>query len=313
MNHRAPRILGALLLASTLAASASAAVIAKPAPLSVDAQNLSPAFVSYGGLAAFHMIATNSGTTSNISQLYLTETGGYSVFGVVTSTGTCTTSGQLECSFGSLAPGQSVEITVALTMPSSGTTANVDFEWATTGYVLGGNQSHGDLFSAKYPIALASPDSDQAGSYIWNASQTAVEDGTTLSRGNRQSTGVTVNVLNGPVSVQDGSGLSFTCLTTCPSSFFGEWSELNVNNGQVFGSPFQVVITQYRPGVNANAVNGVYHQWTDGTGAHENLIITTCPTDGSTPTTECFTASKLGSQNLKIVVWLFHNGTIHSW
>jgi hypothetical protein len=322
MKHRTPRLLGALFLAIALASATFSGAVAKPAPLTPGGENLSPAFVTPGGLAAFHVFATNTGG-SNIAQLYLTGPAAYGVYASeatytpasgspISINSACPQTGQLLCTFGALRPGDRVDVTVALTLTGSGT-ASANFTWSTTGFVTGGNKSHGDAFSTPFSVALAN--GDQAGSFVWNSNQSDFSNDTNISNSNKQSTSMSVNVTRGPVDLSDGPG-TFICQgldgQTCPTTFFGQPSNLDVNNGEVFAQPFRVVITMYRPGVNASQVHGVYHQYTDGTGNHESNIQTTCPATG-TPTSECYVATKLGSQNLQIVVWLFHNGRINGW
>jgi hypothetical protein len=324
MKHRTPRLVGGILIAMALAAASISGAVAKPAPLTRGGENLSPAFVSGSGLAGFHVFATNTGG-SNIAQLYLSETTGYDVYAVEATftpnggtatdvSAACPQRDQLKCTFGQLRPMDRVDVTVALKMPDSFSNAPIDFEWSTTGFVTGtGNNSHGDAFGTKFTIAGAT--GDEAGSYVWSGNQTDFANNTTINNGNPQSTSVTVSVTRGPVSLSDGLG-QLVCQGldghTCPTSFFGEASNLDINNGEVFDPPFRVVITMYRPGVNANQVHGVYHQYTNGTANHEDNIQTTCPATG-TPTSECYTATKLGTQNLMLVVYLFHNGRINGW
>jgi hypothetical protein len=322
MNRKIPRLLAALSLAIALAAATFSAAVAKPAPLTAGGDNLSPAFVTPGGLGGFHVFATNTGG-SNISQLFLSGPAAYGVFGSeatftpsggspISINSACPQRGQLLCTFGALRPGDRVDVTVALILTGSGN-ASGDFTWSTTGFVSGGNQSHGDAFSTPFNVTLAN--GDQAGSFVWDSNQSDFSNDTNINNSNKQSTSVSVNVVRGPVDLSDGQGI-FTCQGldgyTCPTSFFGQPSTLDINNGEVFDQPFRVVITMYRPGVNASQVHGVYHAYTLNSVAHEFNIQTICPTTGPI-TEECFTASKLGSQNLQIIVWLFHNGKINGW
>jgi hypothetical protein len=314
MHHRISRILGALGLAIALTGGTLAGItIASPAPLLVGGSNLSPTVVSQSSLGAFTVTATNpESNTSNIAQLYLTEMSGASVYAVDTTQGVCTTTGQLKCDFGQLRVGQVVTVTVALTAPSSGSAWNVDFEFSTTGYVTdqkGKNQSHGDSWSVPFTITLARADSDQAGTYVVDTHQQTIHNGLSLGNNNKQSTQITVFDTLFPASLADH--LPTACITgstICPSSFFGEASQLDVDGGA--NHLIHVVIVMYRPGVNPNQVHGIYHTWADGT--LEENIGTVCPTSG-TPTTECFTATKVGQHNLQLDIWLFHNGRVMGW
>jgi hypothetical protein len=313
MNRKIPRLLGALTLASALVTLAVAGpVTGRAANLQFSVDNLSPTVVSQGALGGFHITASNpADSNSNISQLYLTEKSGAGVYAIVNSReGTCTTSGQLLCSFGALRPGESIDVRVALTAPGSGANWDADFEFSSTGYVIGKNKSHGDLFTQIYHIALASPNDNSAGTYVWDAAQETFHDGLTLGANNKQSTTVTVFEAGFPASAADA--LTISCIensTICPSSFFGEASEISVDSGA--NHLIHVVIQMYRPGRKANQVNGVYHTWTDSSNvAHEELIPGPCP---ATPTSPCFTATDLGSKNIQLDIWLTHNGRVNGW
>ncbi len=300
-------------LPSPLATIASIAV-ASPAPLLVDGTNLSPDVVSNGSLGAFQVTATNPDwNTSNIAQLYLVETSAASVYTVHTTQGECTQTGQLKCDFGQLRVGETVTVTVALTAPSAPASDwNVDFEFATTGYVTdqkGKNQSHGDAWSVPYTITLAGPNSDSAGTYVVDGNQQTIHNGLALGNSNKQSTQITVFDTLFPASLQDH--LPTGCITgstICPSSFFGEASQLSVDGGA--NHLIHVVIVMYRPGVNPNQVHGIYHTW-DG-GLQDQNIVTECP-DSGTPTTQCFTATRVGHHNLQLDIWLTHNGRVMGW
>jgi hypothetical protein len=311
MNHRTRRLLGALALTSTLFGLALAGpVSAKKAPLTVVATNASPSVVTQGQLGAFHFVVSNPGP-SNISQLYLTEKSGANLYQVVgdRSSG-CNTSGQLLCNFGALNAGASFTFDVALIAPSV-STWHVDFEFSSTGYVLGGNNSHGDLFSSPFDVVTASTSDtvDAAGTYVWDAAHQSFHNGLALGNNNKQSTSVSVFDTTFPASAADGANaFAFTCGTgfNCPGTFFGQVSQVDVDNGT--DHLIHIVLQLYKPGKNPSNVNGVYHQWTDGTGTHEERITTVC--DGGNPpgTVPCFLATKLGSNNLQLDIWAPHNG-----
>ncbi len=320
MQHRIPRIVGALGLAISLTIGTLAgSAVAAPAPLGLSGQDLSPAFVSNGGLAAFTVSATNNGP-SNISQLYLTGPADAPVYGVqayatvsganVPLSGVCTTSGQLLCTFGAVNALDSVTVTVAVTAPSSGTSWMADFEWSTTGYVTaqkGHNNSHGDAFPFTFLVTLSS-DKDHAGTYVWDANQTQIQD-SAIDRRNPQSTKVNVNVTKIPLSVEDGS--SIACVgydVTCPTTLFGETSVVNVDNDHFQDNLFVIVIQIYH-GPNANQVNGVYHSWTAGGNHDESIGL--CTT--STPTSPCVQPQNIGGGNLQLTIYTYHNGNYRGY
>lgn len=319
MKHRTSRPLGALSVASILVALAAAGpVSATAAPLQFTITNLQPGqVVTQGQVAAFHVIATNPSTnTSNISQLFLTERSGASVYGISPAGGDrggCTTSGQLLCSFGALRPGQTIEFTVALTAPTGSGTWHVDFEFSSTGYVIGKNKSHGDLFIQMYDLTTPSTGStvDTAGTYVWDTAHQSFHNGLALGATNKQSTSVTVFDTTFPASAADGSTLTFVCdqNLTCPGTFFGQVSQIDVDNGA--NHTIHVVMQLYKPGKNPSQVSGIYHQYTDSSGNLVDETITTVCDSASAPSTiPCFLATKLGSNNLQLDVWITHNGKL---
>jgi len=325
MKHRTPRLLGAFSVTSILVALAVAGpVSATAAPLQFSITNLQPGqVVTQGQVAAFHVVATNPSTnTSNISQLYLTERSGASVYGILPVGGDragCTTTGQLLCSFGALRPGQTIDFTVALTAPTGSGTWHVDFEFSSTGYVIGTNRSHGDLFIQTYDLTTPSTGDtvDTAGTYVWDTSHRSFHNGLSLGNTNKQSTSVTVFDTTFPASAADGSTLTFTCdlSVSCPATFFGQVSQVDVDNG--LNHTIHVVMQLYKPGKNPSQVNGVYHQWTTGTGTvgdpfvtHEETITTVCDSASAPTTVPCFLATKLGGNNLQLDVWILHNGKL---
>ncbi len=316
MHQRIPRLVGALGLALALAAGMLSSAMAATPKVTTWGTNLSPAFVSNGGLAAFTVYARDD-DTSTLAQFYLTETTSGtrapSVYAAIASQGTCTQSGQLQCDFGQVKPGVTVTVTVAFTT-GAGSSWSPDFEFSTTGFVTGKNRSHGDAFPVTddLTVQLTNGDRDHAGSYVWDSGQASVAD-TGITRSNPQSTAVTVSSTGIGAAVSDGSVIGCQGIdVTCPASLFGETSVVSVDNG-LPQPAFQIVIDYYKPGVNPNQVNGVYHSWNDASGTGDELITTQCsgsPVPSSVP---CFTASKVGPQNLEIIIWTYHNGNYRTF
>jgi len=322
MNRRIPRLLGAL----ALAISWNAAVMAGPTlaalpNVTTTATQPSPAVASTNAVVFFEVTATNSGP-SNVSQFFLFAGTTGTVYSATPSQGTCSQSGALSCVFGQLNAGKTVTVDVAFNTPANGSTMPLTFFWNTTGTPPGKNNSHGDNFTDIRDVALDGS-GDFRSTYVFDSTLAIVGDNASLNNGNKQSTLVVSPATGLPLTIQDGPDVTrFACGTAtvppaippaqCPTSFFGETSSLDVNGGAVYGTPFKVVLQLYRPGVNPSQVNGIYHSWTDLTGNHDEVITAPCPASG-TPTIQCFTATKLGSQNLQIVVWLFHNGRINGW
>jgi hypothetical protein len=320
MNRRIPRLLGAL----ALALSWNAAVMAGPTlaalpNITTTATQPSPATPSNSAVVFFEVSATNHGP-SNVSQLFLFAQTNGTVYSATSSQGSCTTSGALSCTFGALNAGNTVTVDVAFNTPSSGSSMPLSFFWNTTGTPPGKNRSHGDNFVDTRDMTL-NGSGDFRSTYVFDSTLAIVSDNSSINNGNKQSTLVVSPGTGLPLTVQDGSfniscGSADIAPADCPTSFFGETSSLDVNGGAVYGTPFKVVLQLYRPGVNPNQVHGIYHSWTDTTVDppvnHDEVITAPCPATG-TPTSQCFTATRLGSQNLQIVLWLFHNGKINGW
>ena len=146
---------------------------------------------------------------------------------------------------------------------------------------------------------------------MWDTSHRSFHNGLSLGNNNKQSTSVTVFDTTFPASAADGSTLSFVCdqNLTCPGTFFGQVSQVDVDNGA--NHTIHVVMQLYKPGKNPNQVSGVYHQYTNSSGALVDEFITTVCDSASAPTTvPCFLATKLGSNNLQLDVWILHNGKL---
>jgi hypothetical protein len=128
---------------------------------------------------------------------------------------------------------------VILNAPESGSSLPVNFEWSSNGYVLGGNNSHGDLFTADDSVALNGNFNMFAGRYVIGANL-VVETNPDLGEGNPQSTKIIAPINGIPVTAAEDADLS-----DCQEEFegcFGQASVLNVNNGQTFPGGFTVEV-----------------------------------------------------------------------
>lgn len=354
MQHRISRIVSAAVAAGALTGGLFVgATVAAPAPLDANSYvNLSPPQVSVSdvsndviNLGAFQMTATNRGT-SNISQLYLTGTTDDPVYayavtgaasdacGTVTYLSDPTALAPLDCSFGSLAPGYSVTVKVALISPSSGTGWSPKFAWSTTGYVTGKNKSHGDAWPISFSVSLTSGTKDSAGTYVWDASQPTVQTNQSISKKNPQASILTIDgtVQDVALYVQDGSGVqppgvsdtsSFDCSGLVSS---GTWTQAYANDDQYSGQ-LHTTITVYH-GPNANTVTGVcyVHKVWNSNGTPYTVVATplynTPESDGgslcsadppaATDTLPCFTLTNQGP-NLVISLYSDTNGFAGTW
>jgi hypothetical protein len=134
------------------------------------------------------------------------------------------------------------------------------------------------------------------------------------------------NSLHGTTGLAVRDNFAFACpaisgTATCAShegtgagGFLGQWSDVDVNSEQSFGTDFiRIDLQMY--GVNANSVDGVIHLWSDGTLWHEEVIGTKCPGSSGPATgqtTPCFWAS--GSGNVADVsIWTHNNGNFRTF
>jgi hypothetical protein len=368
MHHRLPRIVGALGLALALTGgSVVGGVIAAEAPLDVmtGTVNLSPQLepatdpptylVSVSdftttpptiNLAGFTLRATNTSTSTNISQLYLSETNGDYVYAVQYDsgpTGVCTegylTTGvkaALSCDFGALGPTDYVQITVAIISPTKTGSWTPDFQWNTNGNTSSGKNNsrsggpNGGLFDKSWPFQVVSPTSgNSAGTFIWDTSQATggnvtVQNNQNLNKNNNtQSASLTVNgnaADHFPLAVADGPGVNPPAVTAgvdCTTyPIVTQWTSLNVNDDHTLSSPLHATIVVYH-GPNPSQVNGVcyvHYDWNTGETVGTVLLNAPEPDGGLCPSTPpadaalpCFTLSSAGP-NLRIDFYSLNNG-----
>ncbi|HET7520451.1 MAG TPA: hypothetical protein VFK61_02810 [Candidatus Limnocylindria bacterium] len=302
-----------LTLSMALLLSAPTLVSARPAPLAFgvgptvgtnETTGALPTSVSPGSKVAFDVWARNTGG-SNIAKLFLTgrTSGIFHSATVVNSKakGSCVAGRgglvQLECSWKPLSKGGSVQVRVIFTTPASGAAMTVDFEWSSNGYVLGGNNSHGDLFTQSDSVALNGNANAFAGGFLTTGDNNVVETNPALGTGNPQSTKITSPALNIPVTAAEDDDI-----TDCQELFygcFGQASVLNVNNGQSFPSGFTVQIVYNSKHWNAEFV----HFLDDGT--YE--VLEEC--DCETPVAPCVDVQIIGNKTY-VTAYLTENGKI---
>jgi hypothetical protein len=248
-----------LTLALALGALAAPALVsAKPAPLqfgvgtgfdTTKTTGAMPQTVSPGSTVAFEVWARNIGG-SNISKLFLTART-TAAFDSVTwinsgnTAGTCSpgTGGgvALRCNWKPFKPGASVRVRLVLTAPASGSALPVNFEWSSTGFVTGGNNSHGDLFTKNDSAALNGDTNSFAGRYIKKDASKVVETNQDLGEGNPQSTKITAPVDEIPVIAAEDDDLT-DCQELFGEDCFGQATIINVNAGQVYPDGFTVEV-----------------------------------------------------------------------
>ena len=305
------RTLMAFVTASALAVSVFGGSASAATPnWSMDPVVSLPSSVTPGAAAGYRVTINNAGP-SNVAQLYLvaylggtTSPAPNPVF-TFTTQGSCPNTGAtLYCTLGSLKAGKSVSVTVAFSTPADATAFSIRFEANTTGATSSdGGTSHGDTIQQTGTTALSS-DPDFAGRFVIGSTQVANLQ--VLTSANLQSTKVTAPTTNIPVTVADGDQVS---PLICPIACWSETSEIHVNSGIPAGL-FKVEI-----GIDkdlSGTVNGIYHEFDTGHVPASETITAKCPKNG-TPSSPCFSVSKLGGGDMLITVWLNENGKIGSF
>lgn len=300
------RIMGAVCLAGSLTYAASGPASASTPNWSMSVVDL-PSTVSAGSGAAYQVTISNAGP-SNISTLFLvTQITDAPVY-VATSQGSCDSSGSLVCTFGALGAGQSLQVTVGYDTPGSGASSfDPGFQANSNGATFSDSKkrSHGDTLTAsnETPTVLSSS-GDFGGGYSFN--QGLVHNNESLSNKNIQATEVTPPVADVIATVEDNlASTAFSCGTACTGhTLFGDWSRVTVSHGEAFSSLFPVTLKVYGNKVPSGAnVNNIVlvHVMDDGS---TQILSARC---GSTPTLNCVSVSKVGS-NFVITGWVNQNG-----
>jgi len=253
-----------------------------------------PVKVSPGAYVQFSIWARND-DTSTISQFFLTETLLRTIYSASWSssdggTGTCPTTTPLNCSFGQVKPGESIDAVIVLQATTIGAAMPVNFVWSTVGI------GHGDSFPVPDSVGLNGT-GDFSGRFLVTGDLGVVGDAD-VSAGNQQSTIVFSPTTGIGVSVEDGQGVSNGC---APGQCFSQGSDIHVGNGSGQYGQFKVVVnlhsSQIPKGVNANNLT-VYH---DG-----EAIATIC---ADSPVADCYSAKKF-KWGIQVTIWLLHNGKL---
>jgi Domain of unknown function DUF11 len=239
----ASRILGALCLAGSFVFAATVPASAATPRWSMTVTNL-PATVGDGSAMGYRVTISNAGP-SNISQLFLVTKTQQSPAYIVTSQGSCAAagSGPLGCTFGALNAKKSVVVTVAYAAPftDTGDAGDPVFQANSNGLTFSdGGNSHGDtLTDPNETGTLISASHDFAGGFALTDVGVSTDD--QLSDSNKQATSVSPPASDLVVTAEDGPQVSFACKRICTKAF-GEWSAINVGNGQKFGTFFPVTL-----------------------------------------------------------------------
>jgi hypothetical protein len=302
------RRLTSVVAAAFLALMLFGAGIAQASPpnWAMSIPNKVPPTVAAGANAGYTFTVTNNGP-SNISQLFvvanITDTPAY----VHTTKGTCNATGALYCNVGGLVAGQSVDFVVAYTVGTSNFT--VIFQANTSGSTFSDQKgtSHGDTLSRSVTTSVSNSQNFGGGFVVGD---TSVQDFQTVGKKNPQATSLVAPDTIIPATVEDGITTGIACTDAHCANAFGEWSRINVNNGQPYGTAFRVTLLLWGGEVPNGTVTSdivVLHTLDNGT---TEAIGTDCTyTDGLPTNAECRTVTKVGN-NYQIDVWLFKNGSL---
>jgi len=287
-----------------------AATLASPPGWNIINLKKLPAVVQPGNDAGYSFTITNQGK-SNISQLYLTDTIAVPPTYLTSTRAGCVTSPRLSCSFGALAPGDTIDIVIAYATPTTGNSFDVTFELNGTGNTPSdGGTSHGDTLTASASTALNSSQNFAGG---FSPAAITFLNNQVLDRTNVQSGKVTAPGAHLPVTLEDGlADNAFNCSSVpqC-STRFGEWARLEVANGATFSNGIHVTITVFsknlKPGASTTNINLIH---VPASGSPHVISLrcngsTTLDAVASGP--ECITVTPVG-KNFQIDAYLLSNG-----
>ncbi len=330
--NRSPRALLALwfTVALVLSAVAGPALTAAAIPnVTISVENAPEA--TQGQLVGFKITVDNQGnSTSSQSMASATVPAGTTYAGVFPSSTSCSLSlGLVTCALGSI-PGHT-SVTFSLTFQTTSATTS-PVTTTVRGFTTGtpgdpGDNSHGDDFigsGQSYSIALVSAaNGDFSGRFV--TTNLVVFNNQTVGSSNLQATKLTAPIGAIGVSVKDGPQSSVPNLGNCtlgPSVcdlLFGQNSAIYVDGNTTFATAFPVTVTfskfEIPGGINETNI-AIYHTWFEGTVLREETISERCtfatPTSTYPENPQCLTAKK-SSIGITVVVWLYHNGTIHAY
>lgn len=217
-----------------------------------------PSVVSHGGLVRYDVSFTNT-TSGNFQTVDLRADtpNGADLIALIgaPSQGTCDTSGEdLTCSFGFVASGQTITLSVVYRVPTSGSSMTVPFIFSVQGSTGADTpgRSRGDDLPVNGTVALSS-DPELGSSYVFGTDLT-VQNNQTLSRRNNPQSAKLVFPAAGdgfPASVEEVGAESFSCPADVAATCFGNWNVVSAANGAEFENGFQVVAGYFQVPGNA--------------------------------------------------------------
>jgi hypothetical protein len=262
--------------------------------------------VGPGKDTAYTVTLFNDGP-GNISTLFLKADKQASY---VSDTTHCTLAPTLYCSFGAQNVDQTIVLTVAFTVPSSGSSFSANFSESANGFSTSdrGGHSRGDIFGFTGTTAITTGGGNFDAGY--NVGNDTFLTSQAVGNRNIQATKLESGPALKPITIEDGiASLPCTGATEC-SRLIGEWSKLTVGDGT--DGPFKVTLLVYGNAVSGSpSLSSLFLVHTDADG-NATVIRDQCTFDGFgnlTSTNDCLAGlpAKVG-KNYQFVAWLMHNG-----
>ena len=285
---------------SVLAAVPTADAVSAALPASYSAGNAAGfrgtyLFTDGSTLAKLYLTLTTTGADANV---YFSATKNGANAARFCTVGTVTTT----CIFKSVRTNDRFVITSAYATSAAAVTAN--FEWSTTGSTgSDGGTSHGDTWDDIIRTATLSSDANYGGGFSI-VSGSSIGNSQAISASNRQATKL-ANLPAGVLgTVLDGDTATGSCVsdeTVDCAALIGEWSEVNVGDGQPFSSAFTIVITYY-----SGTPRGFVHSYLDANGDLQQETIGACPKKNPAAAAPCFSWS---SRDNQATIYTLHNGS----
>ena len=317
IRKRLGRIATALTTAALLGALAVAAPVsaAPPGWEFRDAENLSP-LVGENNNAGWSFRIYNGGS-SNIAKLYLTDSLDQAAVFVQDDRGACVKTPVLYCDFGALNAGDSINVLVVHTAPSTAGAFPITFQLNGSGNTFsdGKGRSHGDTeeltFDGKQenpPVTMVSTSGEFDGGYVVAPGET-FSTGTTVTRQNPQSSSVVAPISLSAVTIQDlGSyGTGDPCGIEGFENCIGQWTKVDAPTAG--GAKIKVTLLIRGQGLPGNIGPEdivVYH---DGDGIIGDDAGERCSSADDSASAPCVYVTEVGN-NFQVVVWLLHNGSL---
>jgi hypothetical protein len=314
---------------------------AEPGTTGDTATTAQPTTVSTNDTVQFTTSIYND-DTSNVSQLYfttLTNPGGATVSSITADRPGCAIDTTPLCTFGALRPDEHVRVTIVLTTPAvanssvtscpvgpSGQPATlsgsapyfcIDLRWYANGFPEGGNNSHGDYFDWFDGATLNGDAINFHGRFVYLSGQKVVGNSLNVGTSNKQGTQATVNDLDIPVTVLDGSSVPKICTTSIALTAGGtfdcttlssETSDVNVNNGKIVSTFALLVKFNQAPAGLKGSTPRALHQYVNTLGATVNELITNQCQFSAPGVPTNIPCLDVGNGAKQVTIWNDHNG-----